>query len=56
MKPLRAIFVLALVGLLAGCASSEPLARAHGPIFALNPGRWHPTPAQLSALPQVPHS
>jgi uncharacterized lipoprotein YmbA len=57
MKPWRSIIVLlALAGLLAGCASGEPLAHAHGPIFALNTGLWHPTPQQLHTLPRVPHS
>ncbi|HQT84929.1 MULTISPECIES: type IV secretion system lipoprotein VirB7 [Acidiphilium] len=55
MKPWWSIVVLcALAGLLAGCASGEPLARAHGPIFALNAGLWHPTPEQLHTLPRVP--
>ncbi len=57
MKLARSIVVLfALAGLLAGCASGEPLARAHGPIFALNAGLWHPTPQDLRAPPPVPHS
>jgi hypothetical protein len=35
----RAVFLLVLLaGLLAGCANSEPLAQANGPLFALNPG------------------
>ncbi|MDD2859999.1 MAG: type IV secretion system lipoprotein VirB7 [Acidiphilium sp.] len=57
MKPWRSVVILlGLAGLLAGCASGEPLAHAHGPIFALNTGLWHPTPAELHALPRVPHS
>lgn len=56
MKMLLSIMVLlALVGLLAGCANGEPLAHAHGPIFALNTGLWHPTLQDLRAPPHVAH-
>lgn len=51
---MRAVFLLVLVaGLLAGCAGSEPLPQAHGPLFALNPGLWHPNPAELQDPPKV---
>lgn len=56
MNPTRLILVLITAGLLAGCASSDPLAHAHGPIFALNPGHWTPSPAQLAAPPRVPRT
>lgn len=50
----RLLLLVCAIGLLAGCASSDPLAKAHGPLFALNPGQWSPTTAQLAAPPQVP--
>jgi hypothetical protein len=51
---MRAVFLLLLVAsLLAGCADGEPLPQAHGPLFALNPGLWHPTPAELQNPPKV---
>ena len=52
LRPILAL--LALAGLLSGCAASHTLARAHGPVFALNAGLWHPTPAELHRLPPVP--
>ncbi|MGC9271257.1 type IV secretion system lipoprotein VirB7 [Acidiphilium sp.] len=53
---IRLALVVTLAGLLAGCASSDPLAHAHGPVFALNAGRWQPAPSQLRVPPRVPHS
>ena len=51
---MRVLLLLMLVaGLLAGCADGEPLPQAHGPLFALNAGLWHPTPAQLQSIPKV---
>ena len=51
---MRAVFLLMLLAsLLAGCANGEPLPAAHGPLFALNPGLWHPTPAELQDPPKV---
>ncbi len=47
--------LLAIAGFLSGCATTDPLARTHGPVFALNAGLWHPTPAELHSLPPVPH-
>lgn len=41
-------FFLLLIGL-AGCQSGEPLAECKGPPFALNPGHWQPTAADLKA-------
>ncbi len=52
-RPILAL--LAVAGLLSGCATSHTLARAHGPVFALNAGLWHPTPAELHRLPPVAH-
>jgi hypothetical protein len=50
----RAVFLLILLaGLLAGCAGSEKLPQAHGPLFVLNPGLWQPTPAELQDPPKV---
>ena len=51
---MRAILILTLVaGLLAGCTDGEPLPRAQGPLFPLNAGLWHPTPGNLSQVPEV---
>ncbi len=50
---MRALVILVLLaGLLAGCANGEPLPQAHGPLFALNPGLWHPTAADLHGVPR----
>jgi Outer membrane lipoprotein virB7 len=38
--------LVALVGL-AACSNAEKLATPTGPVFALNPGHWQPTPADL---------
>ena len=54
--PLRPILtLLAVAALLSGCATPHALARARGPVFALNAGLWHPTPGELHRLPQVAH-
>ena len=50
---LRFILVVLTFGLLAGCANSDPLAVASGPLFPLNPGHWQPAPQDLTALPAV---
>lgn len=51
---MRAILILTLVaGLLASCTDGEPLPRAEGPLFPLNAGLWHPTPVDLSRVPEV---
>ena len=51
---MRTVFLLVLLaGFLAGCADGEPLPEAHGPLFALNPGLWHPAPADLQDPPKV---
>jgi hypothetical protein len=47
---MRHLALLALV-LLGGCSGHE-LAEPTGPVFALNPGQWQPTPAQLAAPPR----
>ncbi|MDQ2803381.1 MAG: hypothetical protein M3Y41_12120, partial [Pseudomonadota bacterium] len=49
--PMRAFVLLALV-LLSGCAGHE-LAEPQGALFAMNPGQWVPTPAQLAAPPSA---
>lgn len=43
---MRTLVLVALIGLSA-CDNSETLATCKGPIFALNTGRWQPTPADL---------
>ena len=45
--------ILLTLGLLAGCASSDPLAVASGPLFQLNAGHWQPAPQDLAAPPPV---
>jgi hypothetical protein len=40
------LILMALIGV-AGCSSAEVLAMPKGPAFALNTGRWQPTPADL---------
>ncbi len=45
--------LLVTLGLLAGCGNGDPLAQASGPLFALNPGHWQPTPRDLAAPPKV---
>jgi hypothetical protein len=47
------VLLILLAGLLGGCADSEKLPQAHGPLFALNPGLWQPTPAELQNVPKV---
>ena len=49
----RFILVLLTFGLLVGCANSDPLAVASGPLFPLNSGHWQPTPQDLAAPPSV---
>ena len=44
----RLLALIALLGL-AGCASTETLAVAQGPLFALNPGHWQPTAKDMGA-------
>ena len=39
--------------LLSGCGSTEPLASCHGPVFALNTGRWIPGPADVQPQPPI---
>ncbi|MDA8093266.1 MAG: hypothetical protein M0T84_05015 [Betaproteobacteria bacterium] len=49
---IRFVAVIALFGL-AGCASTEALPIAQGPLFALNPTHWHATAKDLEAPPPV---
>ncbi len=46
------LLFIALLGF-AGCANTDPLAVASGPVFALNAGHWQPTPQDLAAPPVV---
>jgi hypothetical protein len=49
----RALLLLTIVAAaLAACASGEDLSEAHGPWWALNPGQWAPTPADLARAPK----
>jgi hypothetical protein len=54
-KVARAGMTLLFIALLgfAGCANSDPLAVASGPVFALNAGHWQPAPQDLAAPPVV---
>jgi outer membrane biogenesis lipoprotein LolB len=52
---LRLVLLAVMALLLTACANGEPLATAQGPLFALNPGQWQPTPQDLSQPPVVPH-
>jgi hypothetical protein len=47
------LLCLPLALALAACAGGEPLATAHGSLFALNPGLWQPTPTDLAQPPAV---
>ena len=40
------VILAALIGLTA-CSAAETLAKPTGPTFALNTGRWQPSPADL---------
>jgi hypothetical protein len=46
------LLFIALLGF-AGCASTDPLAVASGPVFALNAGHWQPAPQDLVVPPAV---
>lgn len=52
----RLLVLVSAAGLLAGCASGGSLAKAHGPVFALNNGRWQPTEAdyRIGPHPKLP--
>ncbi len=52
-RMLRAIVILITCGFLAGCGNSDPLPSESGPLFALNPGHWQPSPQDLAAPPKV---
>jgi hypothetical protein len=49
----RVLVFLVAALTLAGCASSDPLAVAHGPLFPLNAGHWQPSPQDLDAPPKI---
>jgi hypothetical protein len=44
------LLFVALLGF-AGCANTDPLATASGPVFALNAGHWQPSPQDLTVPP-----
>lgn len=48
----KLLLFVALLGF-SGCTSSETLAVAHGPLFALNPTHWQPTAKDLKVPPPV---
>jgi len=51
---MRALLPLILAaGLLAGCAGGEKLPEPHGRLFALNPGLWQPTRADLHSTARI---
>jgi len=47
----RILIIIATFGVLGGCANTDALAVASGPVFALNVGHWQPTPQDLAAPP-----
>lgn len=49
----RVLVFLVAALTLAGCASSDPLPVAHGPLFPLNAGHWQPSPQDLNAPPKI---
>jgi len=53
IRVLQMVLLLVTLGLLAGCADSDPLAVASGPVFPLNAGHWQPAPQDLAAPPPV---
>ena len=53
IRALRVLLIIVTFGLLAGCANTDPLAVASGPVFALNTGHWQPTSQDLAAPPVV---
>jgi hypothetical protein len=49
----RALVLFMIVAAaLAACANGEDLPAAHGPWWALNPGQWTPSPADLAQAPK----
>jgi hypothetical protein len=48
----RLLLMLAAAAALTACANGEALPEAHGPWWALNPGQWTPTPADLARAPK----
>jgi hypothetical protein len=56
-KPARVFKFFLFVALLgfAGCANTDPLATASGPVFALNAGHWQPSPQDLTVPPPIPN-
>lgn len=49
----RALLLFMIVAAtLTGCANGEYLPEAHGAWWALNPGLWTPTPADLVRAPK----
>lgn len=50
------VLILGIGFLLSGCANSDPLAVASGPLYQLNTRQWHATSQELSAPPSVVHN
>lgn len=48
---MKTILLLATLLGLAACSTAETLAVPKGPAFALNTGRWQPTPTDLLLPP-----
>ena len=46
------LLMLVAAATLAACANGEELPAAHGPWWALNPGQWSPTAADLARAPK----
>ena len=54
MQHVRRLLLFSLL-VLAGCSHTEELAKAKGPLFALNPDHWQATPQELAAPPANPN-
>lgn len=51
-RRLALVLFMIVAAALTGCANGEDLPEAHGPWWALNPGQWTPTPADLVRAPK----
>jgi hypothetical protein len=52
-KVIRINLFIITLGVLVGCANSDPLPVAKGPLFQLNAGVWHASSPDLSDPPHV---
>ena len=52
IRRLARVFLIIVAAALAACSNGEELPAAHGPWWALNPGQWSPTAADLTRAPK----